>query len=130
VIFLHDFPLKGRGSLPEFLDLTPHCQFDSLLHDAPGSQTSPQHNAAGSQILPLHFAAGSQMQRGVKSMNVAEIFLLHDAIGSQFQLPFAAGSQISPLHYSMQRGVKFRRYTLQRGVKSFQLHDAAASKIL
>ncbi len=41
------------------------------------------------------------MQRGVKSMIVAEIFPLHDAAGSQtFPMHFAVGSQISPLHYA------------------------------
>jgi hypothetical protein len=46
-------------------------KFDSALHDAAGSQISPQHYAAGSQISPLHFAAGSQISP------------LYDAEGSQ-----------------------------------------------
>jgi hypothetical protein len=37
-------------------------KFDSLLHDAVGSQISPLHYAVGSQISPLHFAAGHSRQ--------------------------------------------------------------------
>jgi hypothetical protein len=59
------------------------------------------------------------MQRGVKSMIVAEILLLHNA----------AGSKIFQLHLQwrdvthcclLQRGVKSRRWILQRGVKSYR----------
>jgi hypothetical protein len=46
-------------------------KFDFPLHDAAGSQISPQYYAAGSQISPLHFAAGSQISP------------LYEAAGSQ-----------------------------------------------
>jgi hypothetical protein len=54
----------------KFVELL-ELKFNSLLHDAAGSQISPQHYEVGSQTSPLHFAAGSQ------------ISLLHDAAGSQ-----------------------------------------------
>ncbi len=71
---------------------------------------SPLHDAARSQISPLY----CMMQRGVKSMIVAEIFPLHDAAGSQTFLLHIAARCI------MQRGVKSRCCTLQRGVKSYR----------
>ncbi len=44
----------------KFVELL-ELKFYSPLHDASGSQISPQPYAAGIQILPLHFAAGSQI---------------------------------------------------------------------
>jgi hypothetical protein len=67
------------------------------------------------------------MQRGVKSMIVAEIFLLDDA-DQIFLLIFAAGRCDSLLYLEvgvrsyrckMQQGVKSYRCMMQRGVKSY-----------
>jgi hypothetical protein len=56
------------------------------------------------------------MQRGVKSMIVAEILPLHDAAGNQiFLLHFTSGSQILPLHDAA-------------GSQIFPPHDAVGSQ--
>jgi hypothetical protein len=57
MIFLHDGPFKGLGSLPEFLDLTPRCQIDSPLHHAAERFYSPLQHTAARCDSPLHNAA-------------------------------------------------------------------------
>ncbi len=76
MIFLHDCPFKGLGSLPEFLDMTPCCQIDSPLHHATVRFDSPLHNAAerfdsplqnavGKFDSPLYYAAGRFLQQSL-----------------------------------------------------------------
>jgi hypothetical protein len=57
MIFLHDCPFKGLGSLPEFLGLTPRSHIDSLLHHAVVRFDSPLRNAAERFDSLLHNAA-------------------------------------------------------------------------
>jgi hypothetical protein len=46
-------------------------KFDSLLHNAAGSQISPLHFATGSQISPLDDAAGSQVNDCCRNLPAA-----------------------------------------------------------
>jgi hypothetical protein len=57
VNFLHDCPFKGLGSLPEFLDLTPRSQIDSLLHHAAVRFDSLLHHAVVRFVSPLQNVA-------------------------------------------------------------------------
>ncbi len=59
------------------------------------------------------------MQQGFKSMIVAEIFPLHDAVGSQIFLLYLE-REVKSFCCIMQRGVKSCRCILQRGVKSYR----------
>ncbi len=67
---LHDCPFKGLGSLPEFIDLTPRCKIDFLLHHAVQRFDSPLQHAAASFDSPLHNAAKIWLPAAKYSRNI------------------------------------------------------------
>ncbi len=127
---LNDFPFKGLGNLPEFLNLTPHCimqrQVKSYLASCsedtlPGIFTStprcmlqrqdltPRWICSGKIWLPAAFAAvrsDSPLQNATGShisplQNAAGRFLKNHRLDSQ--LHHAAASFDSPLQYAVGR---------------------------
>ncbi len=123
VIFLHDCPFKGLESLPEFIYLTPRCQFDSPLHHAAVRFDSPLHHAAVGFDSLLHHAV---VRFDSLLHNAAERFdsLLQNAVG-KFDSPLhhTADRFDSPLQYAVARfdSLLLRDLTprciMQRGVK-------------
>ncbi len=93
MIFLHDCPFKGLGSLPEFLDLTPWCimqqedfcnnhWLDSPLHHTVERFDFPLQNAVARFDFPLQNAAvrfDSVLHNAKKRFDSP----LHHAAGSQ-----------------------------------------------
>jgi hypothetical protein len=80
VIFLHDCPFKGLGSLPKFLDLTPRCQIDSPLHHPAVRFDSPLHHAVVRFGSLLHFAA-VRSDPSLQDAAESHISTLQNAVG-------------------------------------------------
>ncbi len=103
MIFLHDGPFRGQGSLPEFLDLTPRCQIDSPLHHAEVRFDSPLYHAAERFDSPLHHAA-ERFDSPLQSAAARFDSSLHNA-AERFDSPLqnVVGKFDSPLHHAAGR---------------------------